>query len=476
MKKTVLKIAVLYAAGALVAPYFVADTTEEKVRGYFNRLPAELLATQGLELSLKDYQRGYFTSNAIIHLKWSDIYTDKTIYESDLKTHISHAPLSLSGLNSHVATTTQAAQPSGTLGQNLPADWLFSEVKHSLLGNINAHNTFKAFDALIDEVNIAFKGAKIDYQAPTNKPEKANIKLAFDGVEIKDEADPISATFGKLNLHAYNAGKGIGRVDIDNLHFSFKDGETDFVNEITLKNFSESVHLLDNATPVALSLSADALSYRIQPPYKDVMSGQIANLALFYGFVSEGKDYRFKLTAKGEPQLNNLPAKVTKLIPEKVDVDISAAPFSQDSVTTFSNNILTDAKLGTLNARGFDREITKLMNENIYTQDLRSTIAIDLRQGDDNMLNVQGEVVEHIQSEDDKWAIRDDSEAVKRLLAGTHLSAQASKHFVTNSGLSFMLMMSGVAPAKLYDEEGNLDAKLEINPDSATLNGEPLPL
>ncbi|UJF23899.1 YdgA family protein [Suttonella sp. R2A3] len=474
MKKALLAVAVLYAAGALVAPYFVSKATEEQVRKNFDEMPTGLLAAQGIEISLTDYQRGYFSSDAKVHFKWADTYLDEVYYESDLDVHISHAPLSLSGLNTHIATTTQAAQPTGVVGEHLPKDWLMTQTKNTFFGNIKSHTELKEVTAKDDSsTTIFFKGAEIDYQAPRKNPEKADIKIAFSGADIK--AEDGFATLSDFNLHAYNLDDRTATVDIDTLNFVFNDEKTGSKANIDIKDFNEKVSVTSEGLPSALGLSADQLTYNIAPEGKDRVSGEFKDFELLYGFLPEDEDYRLQITAKGKFKVNDLPAESERLIPDQMDVDISVAPFTADSVNAFSEGLMTNAIIGTLDQYTLQMLSKDLFDSNLFAQDLHANINIDLDKKDENMLNIAGEFVENIRSEEDQWAMEEDPQAIRRLLAGTHLKAQASKAFVGNSGLSFALLMSGVPQDKLYDDDGNLDAELNITPDAATLNGEPLP-
>ena len=114
MKKTILAIAVLYGIAALGVPYFVGDQIEKNAQQFFrSSQKQQQLAAQGIKLTLKQYNKGYFSSTADIHLTVTDIMSDEVYYDGDFVADIQHAPLSLSGLDAAHIHATGTSKPTG---------------------------------------------------------------------------------------------------------------------------------------------------------------------------------------------------------------------------------------------------------------------------------------------------------------------------------------------------------------------------
>jgi len=86
-------VAIVWLLIALAAPSFLAPALEKHTRAFFNSADIQRLHDKGIELSLENYQRNYFSSSADIRLSIRPFSGQPTWYSTTLHARIHHAPL-----------------------------------------------------------------------------------------------------------------------------------------------------------------------------------------------------------------------------------------------------------------------------------------------------------------------------------------------------------------------------------------------
>ncbi|EHM55786.1 YdgA family protein [Cardiobacterium valvarum] len=116
-------VAIVWLLIALAAPSFLAPALEKHTRAFFNSADIQRLHDKGIELSLENYQRNYFSSSADIRLSIRPFSGQPTWYSTTLHARIHHAPLVNSGINLFSATLTNSAT-DGSLAAYIPDNHL----------------------------------------------------------------------------------------------------------------------------------------------------------------------------------------------------------------------------------------------------------------------------------------------------------------------------------------------------------------
>ena len=135
IKRTLAFIAVIWLIIAILAPSFIAPQIEGQLRA-FDGPDALRLRGKGLELQLEHYQRGYFSSQAELHVSFRPYSGQPTWYSTTLHARINHAPLFNSGINLVSASITNG-KSDGRFAAYLPENHLQLQTRIAILGQIH---------------------------------------------------------------------------------------------------------------------------------------------------------------------------------------------------------------------------------------------------------------------------------------------------------------------------------------------------
>ncbi|MFC2503070.1 MAG: DUF945 family protein [Cardiobacterium sp.] len=136
IKRTLAFIAVIWLIIAILAPSFIAPQIEGQLRAFLDGPDALRLRGKGLELQLEHYQRGYFSSQAELHVSFRPYSGQPTWYSTTLHARINHAPLFNSGINLVSASITNG-KSDGRFAAYLPENHLQLQTRIAILGQIH---------------------------------------------------------------------------------------------------------------------------------------------------------------------------------------------------------------------------------------------------------------------------------------------------------------------------------------------------
>ena len=108
IKRLLAFLAVIWLIIAILAPSFLAPQIDAQLHAFFDSAEAHRLRANGIDLQLDNYQRGYFSSQADIHVNIRPYEGQPTWYRTTLHARINHAPLFNSGINLISATLTNS--------------------------------------------------------------------------------------------------------------------------------------------------------------------------------------------------------------------------------------------------------------------------------------------------------------------------------------------------------------------------------
>ena len=136
IKRILAFIAVIWLIIAILAPSFIAPQIEGQLRSFLDSPDALRLRGKGLELQLEHYQRGYFSSQAELHVSFRPYSGQPTWYSTTLHARINHAPLFNSGINLVSASITNG-KSDGRFAAYLPENHLQLQTRIAILGQIH---------------------------------------------------------------------------------------------------------------------------------------------------------------------------------------------------------------------------------------------------------------------------------------------------------------------------------------------------
>jgi len=136
IKRTLAFIAVIWLIIAILAPSFIAPQIEGQLRAFLDGPDALRLRGKGLELQLEHYQRGYFSSQAELHVSFRPYSGQPTWYSTTLHARINHAPLFNSGINL-VSASISNGKSDGRFAAYLPENHLQLQTRIAILGQIH---------------------------------------------------------------------------------------------------------------------------------------------------------------------------------------------------------------------------------------------------------------------------------------------------------------------------------------------------
>ena len=136
IKRTLAFIAVIWHIIAILAPSFIAPQIEGQLRAFLDGPDALRLRGKGLELQLEHYQRGYFSSQAELHVSFRPYSGQPTWYSTTLHARINHAPLFNSGINL-VSASISNGKSDGRFAAYLPENHLQLQTRIAILGQIH---------------------------------------------------------------------------------------------------------------------------------------------------------------------------------------------------------------------------------------------------------------------------------------------------------------------------------------------------
>jgi len=118
IKRLLAFLAVIWLIIAILAPSFLAPQIDAQLHAFFDSAEAHRLRANGIDLQLDNYQRGYFSSQADIHVNIRPYDGQPTWYRTTLHARINHAPLFNSGINLISATLGKTAGKDAAQGKN----------------------------------------------------------------------------------------------------------------------------------------------------------------------------------------------------------------------------------------------------------------------------------------------------------------------------------------------------------------------
>ncbi|MBV7433640.1 YdgA family protein [Cardiobacteriaceae bacterium TAE3-ERU3] len=487
MKKTILTIAVLYGVAALGAPYFVGDQIEKNAQQFFqNSRQQQQLAEQGIELSLKQYDKGYFSSTADIHMTASDIITGEVYYDGDFKADIKHAPLSLSGLNAANIHATGTSKPSGSVGDHVPEDFITLDARQSLIDlisgkrNIHTDLALSAVKTRIeDDTDMDFQGLNAHFTASASNTEWEDVKIEFVGLKFASNEQEADVSIKPFTINTETKSDTEVDVKLDKLDVVFNNHQDNLYITLTMNDFVESVSVLrmnDDGSlylPSHIGLSFSNLTLNSK---EDSQTGElhIEDGDFRLGFTpTEGDDYALNVKLKATPKLSGFFAEETPLQPQNIDINAQIAPFTEDYLRIKLQEIYNEVSRNPGMASNIiGSALFPMIQENAFQQDMTTKINASIDGQSGKLMTADGEIHEYLKKDSDIMNMMFDQRKIPQYLHGTKLNIFASEQFLNQTGLGAEL---GYAQASLIDAEGNLKLDLSITDDQVLLNGQPAP-
>ena len=241
-------IAVIWLLIALAAPSFLAPEIEKQTRTFFKSADIDRLRDKGIELSLENYRRSYFSSRADIRLSIRPFSGQPTWYSTTLHARINHAPLVNSGLNLFSASLTNSAT-DGSLAAYIPDGHLHIKAGLAALGQL--HQTIRIEKN--ETPNLSSEGISLSWHSHIRHPDQGNgewllgtqqwqkngtrLDIARSGGTYRSDGDTLRLNAAQLNLGYTNAAQQQQDIVLYNLQGNLTREERRYtVEDLTIKS------------------------------------------------------------------------------------------------------------------------------------------------------------------------------------------------------------------------------------------------
>ena len=241
-------VAIVWLLIALAAPSFLAPALEKHTRAFFNSADIQRLHDKGIELSLENYQRNYFSSSADIRLSIRPFSGQPTWYSTTLHARINHAPLVNSGLNLFSASLTNSAT-DGSLAAYIPDGHLHIKAGLAALGQL--HQTIRIEKN--ETPNLSSEGISLSWHSHIRHPDQGNgewllgtqqwqkngtrLDIARSGGTYRSDGDTLRLNAAQLNLGYTNAAQQQQDIVLYNLQGNLTREERRYtVEDLTIKS------------------------------------------------------------------------------------------------------------------------------------------------------------------------------------------------------------------------------------------------
>ncbi|WP_298644196.1 hypothetical protein [uncultured Cardiobacterium sp.] len=241
-------IAVIWLLIALAAPSFLAPEIEKQTRTFFKSADIDRLRDKGIELSLENYRRSYFSSSADIRLSIRPFSGQPTWYSTTLHARINHAPLVNSGLNLFSASLTNS-ETDGSLAAYIPDGHLHIKAGLAALGQL--HQTIRIEKN--ETPNLSSEGISLSWHSHIRHPDQGNgewllgtqqwqkngtrLDIARSGGTYRSDGDTLRLNAAQLNLGYTNAAQQQQDIVLYNLQGNLTREERRYtVEDLTIKS------------------------------------------------------------------------------------------------------------------------------------------------------------------------------------------------------------------------------------------------
>ena len=241
-------VAIVWLLIALAAPSFLAPALEKHTRAFFNSADIQRLHDKGIELSLENYQRNYFSSSADIRLSIRPFSGQPTWYSTTLHARIHHAPLVNSGINLFSATLTNSAT-DGSLAAYIPDNHLHIKASLAALGQL--HQTIRIQKN--ETPNLSGEGISLSWHSHIRHPNQGNgewllgsqqwqkngarLSIARSGGTYRSDGDSLRLNAAQINLSYTNAVQQQQDIVLYNLQGNLTREESRYsIEDLTIKS------------------------------------------------------------------------------------------------------------------------------------------------------------------------------------------------------------------------------------------------
>lgn len=241
-------VAIVWLLIALAAPSFLAPALEKHTRAFFNSADIQRLHDKGIELSLENYQRNYFSSSADIRLSLRPFSGQPTWYSTTLHARIHHAPLVNSGINLFSATLTNSAT-DGSLAAYIPDNHLHIKASLAALGQL--HQTIRIQKN--ETSNLSSEGISLSWHSHIRHPNQGNgewllgsqqwqkngarLSIARSGGTYRSDGDSLRLNAAQINLSYTNAVQQQQDIVLYNLQGNLTREESRYsIEDLTIKS------------------------------------------------------------------------------------------------------------------------------------------------------------------------------------------------------------------------------------------------
>ena len=241
-------VAIVWLLIALAAPSFLAPALEKHTRAFFNSADIQRLHDEGIELSLENYQRNYFSSSADIRLSIRPFSGQPTWYSTTLHARIHHAPLVNSGINLFSATLTNSAT-DGSLAAYIPDNHLHIKASLAALGQL--HQTIRIQKN--ETPNLSSEGISLSWHSHIRHPNQGNgewllgsqqwqkngarLSIARSGGTYRSDGDSLRLNAAQINLSYTNAVQQQQDIVLYNLQGNLTREESRYsIEDLTIKS------------------------------------------------------------------------------------------------------------------------------------------------------------------------------------------------------------------------------------------------
>ena len=241
-------VAIVWLLIALAAPSFLAPALEKHTRAFFNSADIQRLHDKGIELSLENYQRNYFSSSADIRLSIRPFSGQPTWYSTTLHARIHHAPLVNSGINLFSATLTNSAT-DGSLAAYIPDNHLHIKASLAALGQL--HQTIRIQKN--ETPNLSSEGIILSWHSHIRHPNQGNgewllgsqqwqkngarLSIARSGGTYRSDGDSLRLNAAQINLSYTNAVQQQQDIVLYNLQGNLTREESRYsIEDLTIKS------------------------------------------------------------------------------------------------------------------------------------------------------------------------------------------------------------------------------------------------
>jgi len=211
IKRLLAFLAVIWLIIAILAPSFLAPQIDAQLHAFFDSAEAHRLRANGIDLQLDNYQRGYFSSQADIHVNIRPYEGQPTWYRTTLHARINHAPLFNSGINLISATLTNS-DSDGRYAPYLPDGHLRLQTRIAILGQIHQLIRIEPNHT----TNLNSDGLRLSWHSHIRTPDRGNgewllgkqqwlegryrLELARSSGTYRNDGEALRLSAAQLNL------------------------------------------------------------------------------------------------------------------------------------------------------------------------------------------------------------------------------------------------------------------------------------